>query len=78
MSPVPKRFLDTSQVLLAHIDDALLEKALKLGGLPSKRATVNEALKEYIARRKRLKAIAAVGTIEFASDFDYKADRKRR
>ena len=60
------------------IDDNLLEKALKIGGLPSKRATVNEALREFIARRKRMRAAAAIGTFEFADDYDYKADRKRR
>lgn len=60
------------------IDDALLERALKIGRLPSKRATVNEALKEFIARRKRSDALAAIGTIEFAEDFDPKADRQKR
>jgi len=60
------------------IDDALLERALKVGGLPSKRATVDEALREFIARRKRLSALEALGTIEFAPDFDHKADRRRR
>ncbi len=60
------------------IDDVLLARALRVGGLPSKRATVNEALKEFIARRKRQQAREAVGTIEFADTFDYKADRKKR
>lgn len=60
------------------IDDALLEKALRVGGLRSKKATVNEALREFIARRKRLEAREAIGTIELAEDFDYKADRRRR
>ncbi len=60
------------------IDDDLLDRALRVGGLPSKRATVNEALREFIARRKRLEAIDAIGTIEFADDFDHKADRKKR
>jgi Arc/MetJ family transcription regulator len=60
------------------IDDALLARALRAGGLSSKRATVNEALKEFIARRKRLQALQLVGTIEFAEGADYKADRKKR
>ncbi|MFY9826997.1 MAG: type II toxin-antitoxin system VapB family antitoxin [Thermoanaerobaculia bacterium] len=34
------------------IDDELLEEALHLGGHRTKKATVNEALKEYIQRRK--------------------------
>lgn len=60
------------------IDDDLLDRALKIGRLPSKRATVNEALKEFIARRKRMKALDAIGTVDFAEDFDPKADRKKR
>lgn len=60
------------------IDDELLERALKVGRLPSKRATVNEALREFIARRKRQAALAAIGTIEFVDDFDAKADRAKR
>ena len=35
------------------LDDNLLNKALRLGGHRTKRETVNEALKEYIERRKR-------------------------
>ena len=46
------------------IDDALLSRALRIGGLRSKRATVDEALREFIARRKRLEALEAVGTID--------------
>ena len=60
------------------IDDALLERALKVGGLSSKRATVNEALKEFIARRKRLESLDAIGTIEMASGFDHKVARRKR
>ena len=35
------------------IDPALLEEALRIGGLSTKKATVTEALKEFIARRKQ-------------------------
>lgn len=60
------------------IDDELLDRALALGGMPTKRATVNEALREFIARRKRKAALDALGTIDFADDFDPKADRAKR
>jgi hypothetical protein len=50
------------------IDPKLLEKALTLGGQRTKRATVNEALTEYIQRRLRLKAVEHFGTFDF--DFD--------
>jgi Arc/MetJ family transcription regulator len=35
------------------IDDGLLREALKAGGKRTKRETVNEALTEYIHRRRR-------------------------
>jgi Arc/MetJ family transcription regulator len=60
------------------IDDKLLEDALKMGGKRTKRDTVNEALREYIQRRKRLKALTAFGTIAMDSDYDYKKLRRRR
>ncbi|OGK79805.1 MAG: antitoxin, partial [Candidatus Rokubacteria bacterium GWC2_70_16] len=44
------------------IDDRLLTRAVRLGGHRTKRATVNEALEEYIKRRQRLAAIKAFGT----------------
>ena len=37
------------------MDDDLLERARKISGLASERATVNEALKEFIARHCDLK-----------------------
>ena len=60
------------------IDDSLLDEALRLGEHRTKRATVNEALAEYIQRRKRLKAVEAFGTVEFRRDYDYKRARKKR
>ena len=35
------------------IDDGLLAKALRVGGRRTKRETVNEALAEYVQRRRR-------------------------
>lgn len=60
------------------IDDSLLAEALRLGDQRTKRATVNEALAEYVQRRKRLKAVKAFGTIEFRPGYDYKRARKKR
>jgi Arc/MetJ family transcription regulator len=60
------------------IDDELLEQALAIGGLPSKRATVDEALREFIARRKRAKTVQSFGTFEFVAGYDHKAARKKR
>lgn len=59
------------------IDDKLLDEALRVGGHRTKRATVNEALEEYIRRRRRLRALASFGTIVFDSRYDYKQARRR-
>lgn len=60
------------------IDDSLLDEALRLGQQRTKRATVNEALAEYIQRRKRLKAVEVFGTIEFRKGYNHKRARKNR
>jgi Arc/MetJ family transcription regulator len=60
------------------IDDALLEEALLVGGHRTKKATVTEALVEYIRRRRQAKVIEAFGTIELEPAFDHKALRRRR
>jgi Arc/MetJ family transcription regulator len=60
------------------IDDRLLEKAKRIGGHRTKKATVTEALEEYIRYRQRLKAVEAFGTIDFDPKFDYKRERRRR
>jgi Arc/MetJ family transcription regulator len=61
------------------LDDDLLDEALKVGGLGTKKATVNEALREFIRRRAKLKMIESFGTIDFHEDFDRKYQpRKKR
>lgn len=59
------------------IDDALLEEALRLGGHRTKKATVTEALEEYIRRRRQRRVIGLFGKIEFDEGYDYKAGRSR-
>ena len=60
------------------IDDALLEQALTIGGHRTKRATVNEALREFIQRRERLGLIKLFGKVEYHPKYDYKKERRRR
>jgi Arc/MetJ family transcription regulator len=60
------------------IDDKLLEDALRIGGKQTKKDTVNEALREYIQRRKRLKALEAFGTVAMDPAYNYKKLRRRR
>jgi Arc/MetJ family transcription regulator len=59
------------------IDDNLLEQARKAGGHRTKKATVTEALEEYIQRRKQAKIVRLFGTIDFEKDYDYKKQRRR-
>jgi len=59
------------------IDDKLLDEALHLGGHRTKKATVNEALKEYVQRRKQLKILDLFGQIDYDPDYDYKEQRRR-
>lgn len=57
------------------IDDALLAEALKVGGLKTKRETVNAALREHIQKRKQKKILALFGTIDFDPSYDHKKGR---
>jgi len=60
------------------IDDELLKEAQQIGKKSTKKATVTEALEEYIARRRRLKALDLFGKIDFDLAYNYKQDRKKR
>lgn len=59
------------------IEKRLLEEARKLGGHRTKKATMTEALEEYIQRRKQTKILELFGTIEFDSEHDYKKQRRK-
>jgi Arc/MetJ family transcription regulator len=59
------------------IDDALLAEALRVGGRRTKRDTVNEALAEYVQRRKRRHFVRLFGSVDFREDWDYKKARRR-
>ena len=60
------------------IDDGLLEEARRVGGLKTKKATVTEALNEYIQRRKQQQVVGLFGEIDLDPKYDYKAQRRRR
>lgn len=60
------------------LDDRLVEEAKKLGGHKTKKAAVNEALAEYVTRRKRRKILDLFRAMEWNPEYDYKAERKRR
>jgi hypothetical protein len=60
------------------IDEHLLEQALRAGGHRTKKATVNEALAEYIRRRQQLGVVALFGEVDFDSRYDYKKQRRAK
>jgi len=60
------------------LDDHLLEEARRIGGQRTKKATVTEALNEYIQRRKQASIVELFGTIEFDPNYDYKKLRRRK
>jgi len=60
------------------IDDELLIEAQSIGGHKTKKATVTEALNEYIQKRKQLRIISLFGKVDYDPDYDYKATRSRK
>jgi len=59
------------------LDDSLLDEALKIGNLKTKKETVTTALKEFIARRKQIKIKDLAGSIDYDENYDYKKMRNR-
>jgi hypothetical protein len=60
------------------IDDRLLEEARRVGGHRTKKATVTEALEEYIRRRRQGQVVKLFGTVEYEKGYDYKRQRNRK
>ena len=60
------------------LDDKLVDQARKLGGHRTKRGAVNEALQEYVARRKRKAILKLFHKLDWDIKYDYKAERKKR
>ena len=59
------------------IDSELLEIALKVSGLKTKKDTVNLALQEFVNRRKQLELLDLFGKMDPDPDYDYKKGRTR-
>jgi Arc/MetJ family transcription regulator len=60
------------------LDDKLLTEAMRVGGKATKKATVTEALQEYISRRKQARIGDLFGTVDYDPTYDYKKQRRRR
>jgi len=61
-----------------QLDDDLIAEAQRLGQHPSKRATIEDALREYVQRRKQLEIIQLFGQIDYDDSYNYKSARKRQ
>ncbi len=60
------------------LDPDLIERAVKVSGEKTKKATVTRALEEFITRRTQKRLIELMGKLEWDESFDYKAERSRR
>ncbi|MGO9013511.1 MAG: type II toxin-antitoxin system VapB family antitoxin [Dissulfurispiraceae bacterium] len=60
------------------IDNDLLNEAQKIGKHKTKKNAVNEALREYIEKRKRKEIISLFGNVDIDPAYDYKKERLRR
>jgi Arc/MetJ family transcription regulator len=61
-----------------HIDEQLLEEALRVSGKKTKREVVNEALEEYVRSRKQKDILDLFNKIDFDKSYDYKQARSAR
>ena len=54
------------------LDDELMKEAMKVTGLRTKRAVVEEALKTLLRVKARTRLFDYVGKVRFAPSYDYK------
>ena len=57
------------------LDDQLVQEALALSHIKTKRELINQALQEFVDHRKRLDVRELKGIGGIRSDYDYKALR---
>ena len=55
-----------------------MNEALELSKHKTKKAVVNEALEDYVRRRKQVRIVDLFGKIDIDPEYDYKKQRKRR
>jgi Arc/MetJ family transcription regulator len=60
------------------IDENLLNEAHRLGGIETKRDTLNQALEEYIQRREKKEIVNAFGKFDLDPTYNYKKERRER
>jgi Arc/MetJ family transcription regulator len=60
------------------LDPKLVDEAVAVGGCRTKKETVTEALREYIARRRQSQVTSLFGKVDYDSAYNYKKQRRRR
>ena len=60
------------------LDDKLIEAARRIGKHKTKKEAVTAALQEYVRYRRQLRVLDLAGTIDYAPDYDYKAERREK
>jgi Arc/MetJ family transcription regulator len=60
------------------LDQDLLDRAFRISGEPTKKATVTRALQEFIARREQRRVAELFGKLDWDPAYDYKAERARK
>lgn len=60
------------------LDPELVDEAVAVGGRRTKKETVTEALREYIARRRQAQVTSLFGKVDYDSAYNYKKQRRRR
>ena len=60
------------------LDDKLIEAARRIGKHKTKKEAVTAALQEYVRYRRQLRVLDLAGTIDYAPDYDYKAERMEK
>ena len=58
------------------LDDSLIQEAILLSGVKTKKDVISLALQEFVLSRKRLNLLELEGKISFRDDYDYKACRE--
>ena len=59
------------------IDPGLLQQAMEISGLKTKKDTVNLVLKEFVNRRQQIEITDLFGKMDPDPDYDYKKGRVR-
>ena len=60
------------------LDDALINRAKRIGRHKTKKEAVTTALEEYVRRCEQAAILELAGSIEYFPDYDYKRLRRRK